>query len=110
MCNDEQDYYNTNGDYLKTVCTLFHSRSVSNAAYTCKTLRMKLATADGEEDAAALVYRASSGPSAKIVGRTFWISAKTNKQCTVLKNFADDNYVMNAASCYAFGCEHHAFC
>jgi hypothetical protein len=71
---------------------------------------MKLATADDEENTAALIYRASFGPFAKTVGGTFWISAKNEKKCSVLKNVAEDSYVVNVTSCYSFGVANNAYC
>lgn len=71
---------------------------------------MKLATADDEEDAAAMIFRTATGPAAKAVGGAFWINAKTEKQCSVLENASGDNYVLNTRSCYGFGVLHNAFC
>ena len=106
VCTEQKDYFDSNGVYLKSICTLRVEQSKQAAKAQCEAQLMSLASGDDFPDSeSVLINRA--GKEYPTGSRTIWINGVINGECSVLVDLTPGNYIRSKRSCSML---YHAYC
>jgi hypothetical protein len=104
-CAAQEDYYDADNNYLKTVCTYRADVTRDAAAIKCNSMGMKLANPDDDpESLGVLIQRASFEYYG---GGVLWVRGLENGKCSILKWISNYNYNRQYVSCSE---SHYAYC
>lgn len=111
-CTNQQDYFDSDGHYWKTVCTITQNSTRKTIKSLCEAQQMTLASTDDFEGGEAiLIHRFKNEfPS----GGTVWIGGKFSKYCSAIVSLPGGAVIRQWRECdglYAAYCEFNGnFC
>ena len=106
-CNLKVDLVDTNGNYLKSICTVYEDKTYDEASLFCKSNGLKLYVASTTDEKAAI----NSFCDVQYPFGAFWVSGKSSSGCTVVSNNEKINYALTKSSCASkayFHCEYQS--
>ena len=109
-CSSQKDLFNSDGVYLKTICSVSTNYTRQSTLRVCDSQQMILARSDDREESEAfLLYQASKDYP---TGGTIWIRGESNGQCSVVYA-SSSNYSVTTRTCssvYPAYCEYDRDC
>lgn len=103
-CSNQQDYFDSQGNYWKTVCSLRTVRSKQASKTACEALQMTLASVDDLGDGMGILLNRAN---TEFTGNKVWVGGEFNGQCSVLVPLVGDTYVRTWKPCSE---ENYAYC
>lgn len=96
-CFEQKDYFDSNGNYWKTICTIRTELTKDLAKKACEAQQMTLASVDDlPEGEAIVVYRMSKEyPN----GGNMRIGGENGGLCSIITSLAPGNYIRTFSSC-----------
>lgn len=105
-CTNQEDIFDSEGVYRKTICSLKYYFSKNEARSACESLQMQMASADNlEQGEAILAYRASKEYTTAVI----WIGGEINGKCSVISSLSTGNFIRTWRTC-SDSAKFHAFC
>ena len=106
LCNNKRDLKDSNGNYQKTVCTVYQDKTYVEAVAMCSASGMKIFNAESVESVNAVIsYSTSQYPFG-----TFWVEGKNGTVCSAIADVAQPNFLKtNSVLCTTknyFNCEY----
>lgn len=110
-CTNQKDYYDSKGNYWKTVCTLNTAQTKQSAKKACEAQNMILASADDSVDGVGILTNRANKEFT--TDQFVWIGSEIMGECSVLHIASTSNYIRAWRPCeslyYAY-CEFNCKC
>lgn len=95
-CSNQKDYFDSRGNYLKTICLIKSFLTKESARKECEAQQMVLASGNDFGDSEALLINRASG---EIKIGVVWIGGEANGLCSTIESLTSGNFIRSWKSC-----------